>query len=122
MTHAPSAGSSSSRARVALHQCVQRVVASHPLARSSERALDVLSEVAERYICLLARTAAENAAHASREHPTLWDVLGALEHVGAQPDELAKWLEDGQNLGGDPAERDENLAGEYDVQCSCLGS
>jgi histone H3/H4 len=91
---------------------MRRLLSTQPLARTSERALDVLTEVAARYIALLASTAASRAQHSGRTRPAFWDVAAAIDDLGTDVEELADWVQDGAGLSASDAHRDPALAGE----------
>jgi histone H3/H4 len=70
-------------------------------ARSSGQAVELLTEVFERYLLLLGSSTQQNASHVGRTIPCAWDVEAALRSLGSSADDVQTWLnEDGFTLAG----------------------
>ncbi len=75
---------------------VLALLSSAGFSRSSANAVDLLSEVMQRYIQLLGSTCAQHANHAGRTIVTPQDLRASLEHIlGGEPvEELLEWAEE----------------------------
>ncbi|KAF9526057.1 hypothetical protein CPB83DRAFT_795444 [Crepidotus variabilis] len=83
-----------------LESATQRTLHAHAFSRSSSQASLVLSDLLARYLALLTSTCAKYAQHAGRSTMNVRDVLGVLEELGVNLEELNEFAAtEGKELG-----------------------
>ncbi|KDN47979.1 hypothetical protein K437DRAFT_273563 [Tilletiaria anomala UBC 951] len=69
------------------------IISSTGFRKSSGNAVDLLTEILQRYIALLATTCVSNADQANRAQVAPRDLATALEELGSSVDEVREWVE-----------------------------
>ncbi|PWN36376.1 uncharacterized protein FA14DRAFT_54574 [Meira miltonrushii] len=94
--------STSSFASTYVQRYVRTALSSAGFARSSGQAVELLSELMERYLLVLGSSCQKNAEHAGRTKACAWDAEAALNELGISSEEIYDWTlsEDGQQVAG----------------------
>lgn len=80
-----------SSVRQHLVSIVVRILHAHHFTRCSAVASAVLTDVVERYLELLALTAAQHAHHSGRSIPNILDAVAALTELGVTAEDLLQY-------------------------------
>ena len=97
-----STSSTSQYASSYITQFVHSILNSAGFSKSSSQAIELLTEVFERYLLLLASTSKQHSDHVGRLSATPWDVEVALNDLGSSTDDIQRWFDE---EGGDVAGR-----------------
>lgn len=97
---APSS-STTSLASKYITRYIHTLLASAGFSKSSSHAVQLLTEVFERYLLLLGSTAQHHSQHVGRNIPTVWDAEQALLDLGTCTEEIRTWImEEGGDILG----------------------
>ncbi|MCO5599847.1 hypothetical protein L7F22_053954 [Adiantum nelumboides] len=104
--------STSTFASTYVQRYVRTALSSAGFARSSGQAVELLTELMERYLLVLGSSCQKNAEHAGRTKACAWDAEAALNELGISSEELYDWTisEDGQQVAGHRRPMDDSVA------------